>query len=95
MQNPKPKSPLPKERKWVDYSTSRYLADLLKDSRRTTAIHAIWDDLESILLATQRNLADEERPAACVALKAALQDLKMFADQGKLDLEYIKNTPAP
>lgn len=86
---PNPASPSP-ERKWVDYETPRYLAELLRDYKDNIAIHKLWEKLERILMATQWEIDD---PAVCKAVKILANNLKMFADQGKLDLEYIKTLP--
>lgn len=78
----------------MNYKTTRYLAELLQDHKLTIAIHNLWNDLERILLATQRDVAVENKTAVCEAVDRVLTDLKMFADQGKLDLEYIKQIPS-
>lgn len=91
--NPASPNPSPK-REWVSYETSRYLAELLQDYKLTTDVYKLWEKLERILLATQRNTAkDATKAAVCEAIDLVLTDLKMFADQGKLDLEYIKTLP--
>lgn len=86
------KLPKPPERKWVSYETTRYLADLLQDYNLTTGILTHWEGLERIMLATQW---EEEDPNVSKAMKKIMTNIKMFADQGKLDLEYIKKIPAP
>lgn len=75
------------EKKWVSYETSRYLAELLRNERTTIGISQLWPDLERILLDTQR---EENDPAVCKAVGLVLHNIKMFADQGKLDTEYLK-----
>lgn len=81
------------DRVWVGRKPpdDSYLFDLLSDYNLTTAIHNLWPNLERILLATQRNCARGSKPAICEAVDEVFRDLKMFADQGKLDLDYIKS----